>query len=186
MAFVQEKLPLVVVQYWEDVVRKVVNVCPPNQRFTPEDRLRTKRDFQQVFQGDRVGSRQFVLYYRQAPQAKLGIIISKKNIKHASDRNRVKRVAREWFRRQEVPSLELVFIGNKASNSLTNKEIRQCLDQLLERALKPRAKRWSGAYGFISTALAESRQAVAVFIPVALNMPNKHWLSMEQYLGWLI
>ncbi|MDF1795385.1 MAG: ribonuclease P protein component [Coxiellaceae bacterium] len=119
---------------------KAENVSPPNTRFTPQDRLRSKQDFQQVFQGDRVGSRQFVLYYRQVSHAKIGIIISKKNIKNAVDRNRVKRVIRDWFRHNDINDLEMVFIANKASNSLTNKEIRQCLEQLLQRVIARLAK----------------------------------------------
>ncbi|MDF1653898.1 MAG: ribonuclease P protein component [Coxiellaceae bacterium] len=119
---------------------KAENVSPPNTRFTPQDRLRSKQDFQQVFQGDRVGSRQFVLYYRLASHAKIGIIISKKNIKHAVDRNRIKRVSREWFRHSQIDDLEMVFIANKASNSLTNKEIRQCLDRLSQRVRAHLAK----------------------------------------------
>ncbi|MDF1761443.1 MAG: ribonuclease P protein component [Coxiellaceae bacterium] len=119
---------------------KAENVSPLNKRFTPQDRLRSKQDFQQVFQGDRVGSRQFVLYYRLASHAKIGIVISKKNIKHAVDRNRIKRVLRDWFRLNPIEDLEMVFIANRASNSLTNKEIRQCSERLLQRARAHLAK----------------------------------------------
>ena len=116
------------------VAKKAVSVFPPNQRFRPDNRLRSQPEFQRVFQGKRLGSREFVLYYRSAPIAKLGIIISKKNVKLATRRNRIKRVVREWYRLNDRPEQELIVIANRAADALTNAQILQCLDRLSVRA----------------------------------------------------
>lgn len=121
------------------VAKKAVSVFPPNQRFRPDNRLRSRPEFQRVFQGNRLGSREFVLYYRPAPIAKLGIIISKKNVKFATRRNRIKRVVREWYRLNGVmPERELIVIANRAADALTNEQLLQCLDRLSARANKSR------------------------------------------------
>ena len=69
-----------------------------------EKRLRLKRstDFKKVFkEGKRFPSPRFVLYIRKnaLPQARLGVSISKSHFKLATRRNRLRRIARELFRK---------------------------------------------------------------------------------------
>lgn len=114
-------------------VKKAVSVFLPRYRFSPQNRLRSKGDFDKVFQGVRVGSKAFVVYAKPDSIAKIGIIISKKNVKLAVRRNRIKRMAREWYRLHPVQHVQLVIIANRAADALTNVEIQQCLDRLLQR-----------------------------------------------------
>lgn len=44
------------------------------------------------------------------PEARLGLVVGKRALRHASDRNRVKRIIRETFRRQRhaFPAFDVV------------------------------------------------------------------------------
>ncbi len=134
MVSVQEWQQLAVEELSMHVVKKAVRVFLPSNSFSAQSRLRSKADFKRAFQGIRVGSKEFVVYAKPASIAKLGIVISKKNLKLAVRRNRVKRVTREWYRtQQEAPGFELIVIANRAADALTNPAIRECLDRLLQR-----------------------------------------------------
>lgn len=56
--------------------------------------------------------------------AKLGIIVAKKNIRHAVQRNRIKRLLRESFRhkRCELPQVNIVALAKKGADQLTNEQ----------------------------------------------------------------
>ena len=56
--------------------------------------------------------------------AKLGIIVAKKNIRHAVQRNRIKRLLRESFRhkRSELPEINIVALAKKGADQLTNEQ----------------------------------------------------------------
>ena len=55
------------------------------------------------------------------PQARLGIVVAKKNIKLAVDRNRLKRLVRESFRKQQLGllGLDIVVIIKKDATGLS-------------------------------------------------------------------
>ena len=67
----------------------------------------------------------------QTGNARLGVIVSKKNINSAAKRNRVKRIVRESFRqhKQFIHSLDVVVICKKQSERMIN-------DKLFERLHK--------------------------------------------------
>lgn len=76
--------------------------------FQKENRLLTSEDFGYVFKKPlKVSGESFDLYVRpnKLSRARLGLAVSKKAIKHAVMRNRIKRVFREYFR-AEQSSLE--------------------------------------------------------------------------------
>lgn len=56
------------------------------------------------------------------PQARLGIVVAKKNIKLAVDRNRLKRLVRESFRKQQLGllGLDIVVIIKKDATGLSD------------------------------------------------------------------
>ena len=73
--------------------------------------------------------------------ARLGLAISKRNVKLAVQRNEIKRVARESFRQQVgLPNLDVVLMARPGVKSLTKNELRQCIDELWQQLAK-RAQR---------------------------------------------
>ena len=75
---------------------------PPERVMEKRLRLQRSTDFKKVFkEGKRFPSPHFVLYIRKnaLPQARLGVSISKSHFKLATRRNRLRRIARELFRK---------------------------------------------------------------------------------------
>lgn len=64
--------------------------------------------------------------------SRLGIVIAKKNIKTAVQRNRLKRLLRESFRIKspDFGTIDLVVLVRKGLDALENKEIRLQIDSL--------------------------------------------------------
>lgn len=117
---------------------------PPSD-FPPSARLRVSAEFQAVFKaGRRLSSPQLRLFAHVRAEAKaprLGVAVSKKVDKRAVGRNRIKRVARETFRRErhQLPPGDYVLIAQPGASALSSDELRAQWLQLLERArsLKP-------------------------------------------------
>ncbi|MGP1956951.1 MAG: ribonuclease P protein component [Arsenophonus sp. NC-PE1-MAG3] len=63
---------------------------------------------------------------------RIGLTIAKKNIKRAHERNRIKRLMREYFRlhQHELPSMDFVIILRKGIADLKNQEITEILSKL--------------------------------------------------------
>jgi ribonuclease P protein component len=73
--------------------------------FPKKGRLHHQQDFQAVFSRHyKVTCRQFIALYRtnQLDRARLGIIIKKRLVKSAVDRNQIKRLVRESFRHHQA------------------------------------------------------------------------------------
>lgn len=70
--------------------------------------------------------------------ARLGLAISRKAAARAVDRNRLRRLARESFRRLELAPLDFVVMARKEATAADNERIRTSLDRhfmrLSERA----------------------------------------------------
>ncbi len=78
------------------------NIAPKDACFPKSNRLLNKKDFDDVFsRGKRFATRSFfsASFEVEAGEGKLGLIVAKKKLKHASSRNRVKRIVREWYRK---------------------------------------------------------------------------------------
>ena len=71
-------------------------------------------------------------------QPRLGFILSKKNIKHAVQRNRVKRFTREFVRlhQHELPALDIVFMGRKGIDRLNDDQLHGLIQKLFEKLVK--------------------------------------------------
>ena len=68
-------------------------------------------------------------------------MFSKKNLKLAVQRNRVKRQVRESFRHQtDLPGLDLVVLGRQGLVSLDNQSVRASMDDLWRRLRKKYAQ----------------------------------------------
>ncbi len=69
---------------------------------------------------------------------RIGLIIAKRHVKRAVDRNRIKRLVRESFRhrRAGLPSLDIVVLARPGLGSLDNSEIHRQLDKLWRKLAK--------------------------------------------------
>lgn len=98
-------------------------------------RLVHAKDYERVFRHpNKVLTREVTIFARQnrLEHGRLGLVIKRKQIKKAAQRNRVKRVVRESFRlnQYELVGLDVVVMTNKKTAGLTNEELRTCLDGL--------------------------------------------------------
>lgn len=124
-----------------------MTTLPPAKRhaFPPSARLHASAEYQAVFKGaKRLSSSHLRLHAHvrvEATEPRLGVTVSKKVDKRAVGRNRIKRVAREFFRHEKahLPAGDYVLLVQPGTKLLSNEEIRQQLLTLFERArpLKP-------------------------------------------------
>lgn len=111
--------------------------------FGREKRILKPYEFKQVFDNTELRSSTVQLLVlastNQLENARIGFVFSKKNIKRAVDRNRVKRIIRESFRHQQIklPALDFVILGRKGLSELDNTEIRAMIDALWFRLKRP-------------------------------------------------
>ncbi|MGE0809913.1 MAG: ribonuclease P protein component [Immundisolibacter sp.] len=82
-------------------------------RFTRQQRLLTPQQFQLVFRRGRrrrIGVIEVITLPNTAGLARLGLVISKRALRRAVDRNRVRRWARDAFRlrQQALPAADIV------------------------------------------------------------------------------
>ena len=106
----------------------------PRATFRPHERINDPADFKRAFARKRSASDACLVVYgveNGRDHARLGISVSKKKLRRAHDRNRVKRLLREAFRlsKAELPAgLDLVVVPRGAP--LTFEAARQGLPAL--------------------------------------------------------
>ena len=97
-------------------------------------RLLNAHDYSQVFDNRsiRAGSTAGTVLALPASdnRSRLGIIVAKKNVRLASDRNRIKRLVREYFRNHPPSSHERCFHGKTRGGALSNADVLGDLDRL--------------------------------------------------------
>ncbi|GAA0904919.1 ribonuclease P protein component [Luteibacter anthropi] len=105
----------------------------------PRDaRLRRAADFAALRTvSGRLGGRCFLLRFgnNEAGTARLGLAISKRCSKRAVDRNRIKRLAREAFRRvrEDLPPVDILVMARDTAVKETGANLLAELDTLLRR-----------------------------------------------------
>lgn len=115
------------------------------ERFGRGERLRSRLDFEVIArEGVRRQSAHFLIITRgnDLGFSRLGVIASKR-IGKAVERNRVKRLMREFFRRHKElldPSTDYVIIGKGGVKDLTYDEVKDELSPLLLRRLRDKRK----------------------------------------------
>ena len=111
----------------------------PNH-FLKSQRLLTSTEFQ-ALRGTRLtvsDANILLLAKKNDNNPRLGLTISKRNVKHAAARNRIKRLSRESFRHHatQLPNLDIVLLARPGAAQLTNSELRQCIDSLWPQLAK--------------------------------------------------
>lgn len=106
----------------------------PRATFRPHERINAPADFRRAFDRKRSASDPFLVVYgveNGCDHPRLGISISRKKVRRAHDRNRVKRLLREAFRlsKAELPvGIDLVVVPRHGG--LTFEAARQGLPAL--------------------------------------------------------
>ena len=103
--------------------------------FSKKLRLLGAADFQPVFKNARYKvSCQYLLllaFDSSTPFPRVGLVIAKKNIAKAVQRNRVKRQLRESFRYNQslLPTLDIVILARSGLGTLSNEQLRQKIEK---------------------------------------------------------
>ena len=117
--------------------------------FSRELRLLTPTHFEYVFSNAIPSvSPQLTLLARinTSDNPRLGITIAKKRVKHAHNRNRLKRIIRESFRlqRHSFPNIDIVVVGKSGLDKLSNQELFSLLSKLWKKLASRCEKSQSG------------------------------------------
>lgn len=104
-------------------------------------RLNSKKEFQRVFdQAIKVADDCYTLLARnsQLTHARLGLAISKKAVRRAVDRNRIKRVVRESFRLHQhtLGALDIVVLARRELDQKSKQQMHASLASLWPRLVK--------------------------------------------------
>lgn len=114
-------------------------MAPPKRFGFPVDvRLRRPDEYKRTLStGKRVHSELLmaVVTPTQATSPRLGLSIAKRQIRLAHERNRVKRIAREYFRRhrENLPSLDCVVMAKSGIENVSNPELHRMMKQLFDK-----------------------------------------------------
>lgn len=108
-------------------------------RFPRSARLLSGRDYQRVMRdGGRVHTANLMLALRANPagEPRLGLAVSRKRVRLAHERNRVKRVAREHFRlsRADLPGMDVVVLAKSGVDKLSMPDLHRQMRQALNKA----------------------------------------------------
>lgn len=108
-------------------------------------RLKTKHEFEKVKKArKKFYSTAFCLNVcnNELTTPRLGLIIAKKQIKKAVDRNYIKRVVRESFRLQQhqLPLFDIIVIAQKQCLVMNHSELQDCLNQLWQKLVSFQVK----------------------------------------------
>jgi ribonuclease P protein component len=106
-----------------------------DERFPKTRRLLKAGDYSRVFDNAQVkASHKYLLLLaslNDQPGHRLGLVIAKKNVRLAVQRNRIKRIAREFFRTlpDTEPTMDVVLLTRRGIDQLDNAELSSILQQ---------------------------------------------------------
>lgn len=109
-----------------------------DERFTQRSRLADAASYSRVFKkAQRSRDKMFTVLCRknEEPEARLGLAIAKKHCRLATDRNRLKRIVRESFRKHkaELAGLDIVVLNRPEAAQADNKLLFKCLEKHWQR-----------------------------------------------------
>ncbi len=105
-------------------------------------RLLNAGDYRTVFNGAKikVSDRHLLILATPCllPHPRIGLVIAKKNVRLAVQRNRVKRIIRQSFRLQSsaLPNLDIVVLARKGLGDLDNPALHRLIEQSWQRLHK--------------------------------------------------
>ncbi|MFJ4063778.1 ribonuclease P protein component [Pseudomonas sp. NPDC089996] len=115
-----------------------------SQDFSREKRLLTPRHFKAVFDSPtgKVPGKNLLILAREngLDHPRLGLVIGKKSVKLAVQRNRLKRLMRDSFRlnQQSLGGLDVVIVARKGLGEIENPELHQHFGKLWKRLARSR------------------------------------------------
>jgi len=117
----------------------------PTAGLPRESRLRRPGDFAALrTSSGRAGGRCFHLRYRgnELGHARLGLAISKRVSKRAVERNRIKRLLRESFRRirHQLPAIDMMVMAREQAAGVTGPQLLAEMDQMWKKLLASHAQ----------------------------------------------
>lgn len=112
-----------------------------SQGFSPAQRLLAPAEFTQVFKSGRRRSDScftVIAAPGPGPTARLGLAVSRKVSRSAVQRNRIKRLVRESFRKHSanLPALDIVVMARPGAAECDNPLLSHSIDALLERTAR--------------------------------------------------
>lgn len=125
------------------IVEARIPSAAPTAGLPAEARLLAKAEFDAVFaSGLRTHSPHFRLHWLPGTgkRARLGLAIAKRYVKRAVDRNRLKRHARETFRKAAagLPDVDFVLYAKSVGDEVDGNALQRELAALFAKALSPR------------------------------------------------
>ena len=105
----------------------------PDERFPKSKRLLNAGDYSRVFENAQAkASHKYLLFLATqnvGPGHRLGLVIAKKSVRRAVQRNRIKRIAREFFRTLPAsePAMDVVLLARSGIDQLDNAELSSIL-----------------------------------------------------------
>ena len=127
------------------------------QRFPRQCRLLKAGDYRSVFNDVdiRVSHRHFLILATDTGHnhPRIGLVFSKKNLRRAVQRNRIKRLVRESFRlrQHKLPALDIVVLGRRGLDQTDNRDVGKILDHLWERLCREAVKGRKAASDSLAT-----------------------------------
>ena len=123
--------------------------APAGASFGKEKRLLQARDYRHVFDAAeaKASHKHLLLLARRndQPGHRLGLVVAKKNVRKAVQRNRVKRLTREMFRQQPAGAghYDVIFLARRGIDQLDNRQLSSILRQQWQRLLRHAARQAS-------------------------------------------
>jgi ribonuclease P protein component len=116
--------------------------CVLRYRFSRAHRLSKPTEFQAVFDLNqvRVSTPELLLLARRNDQLhpRLGLVMRKKFVRLATDRNHIKRCARESFRlrQHKLPGLDCVVLTRPPIDALNKRQLRERIDYVFDTLIR--------------------------------------------------
>ncbi len=105
-------------------------------------RLLNAGDYSSVFNDVhvRVADKHLLILARpnELSHPRVGLVIAKKHVRRAADRNQVKRILRESFRlhQHQLPNMDLVILARQGLGALEKPELHQLMEKSWKRLLR--------------------------------------------------
>ncbi|MBS0357651.1 MAG: ribonuclease P protein component [Proteobacteria bacterium] len=105
--------------------------------FPRKKRLLNKHDYEKVFSsGKKIATFQLTAFVKKNSHElpRLGVVVSKRQIPRAVDRNKIKRMLRECFRKHDsMPNVDIVVLAYKGLEKLSNPILREKVIELWKK-----------------------------------------------------